>query len=72
MDVAALRMIEHFVAVPLQPPPLQPRNRAPVATAAVRVTVVPLTKLSEQSRPHEIPAGALATEPGPDTVMESL
>ena len=53
------------VAVPVQPPPLQPLKVEPAAGAAVSVTAVPLANAAEQVVPQETPAGALVTLPVP-------
>jgi hypothetical protein len=53
------------VAVPVQPPPLQPLNVDPVAGVAVKVTVLPLANAAEQVAPQEMPVGALVTVPLP-------
>lgn len=45
--------------------PLQPVNVDPAAAVAVKFTEVPFEYTSEQSVPHEIPAGTLVTEPLP-------
>jgi len=62
------------VAVPVQPPPLQPVNVEPAAGAAVNVTAVPLANAAEQVAPHEMPVGALVTVPvpAPALVMASV
>ena len=51
--------------VPVQLPPLQPKNVEPAAGVAVRVTAVPLGKAAEQVAPQEIPAGVLEMVPAP-------
>src|SRR5262245_57381093 len=58
--------------VPLQPPPLQPVNRAPLLGVAARVTSVSFAKVFEQSGLQLMPGGLLVTLPGPDfwTVSE--
>src|SRR5439155_724963 len=53
------------VPVPEHPPPLQPVKVEPAASAAVRVTAVPLVKLAEQVAPQLRPAGELVTVPLP-------
>jgi hypothetical protein len=63
-DVAAL-IVTVQGPVPVQPPPLQPKNVEPAAGVAVKVTAVPLVKPVEQVVPHEMPAGALTTLPLP-------
>src|SRR5439155_6091994 len=62
--VAALRVTVQ-VPVPEQPPPLQPVKVEPAAGVAVRVTAVPLAKLTEQVAPQLIPTGELVTVPLP-------
>ena len=52
------------VPVPLHAPP-QPPNVEPAAAVAVSVNCAPGVTDSEQSDPHEIPAGALVTVPDP-------
>lgn len=50
----------------LQAPPLvQPVKLDPASGDAVRVTVVPVAYVSEQSAPQSIPAGELVTVPAP-------
>jgi hypothetical protein len=58
-------------AVPEQTP-LQPLKVEPLAGAAVRVTTVPPAKLSVQSSPQLIPAGALVTVPDPAPVLTTV
>ena len=58
--------------MPLHPPPLQPTNVDPLATAALKVTDVPLVKSPLQSLPQLIPAGALVTVPAPVPVFETV
>jgi hypothetical protein len=41
-DCAALIVTVHVVAVPLQPPPLQPANVEPLPGVSVNVTDVPV------------------------------
>jgi hypothetical protein len=62
--VSAFTVTVH-TAVPPQPPPLHPENVESEAAAAVRVTLVPATIVSEQSLPHVIPLGVLVTVPVP-------
>ncbi|HBX70870.1 MAG TPA: hypothetical protein DEH25_16200 [Chloroflexi bacterium] len=50
--------------VPLQAP-LQLVKSEPVSAVAVRVTTVPSTKLSVQSKPQSMPLGLLVTFPVP-------
>jgi hypothetical protein len=63
--VSASTLTVHDAAAPLQPPPLQPRKREPVATVAFSVTEVPLAYPSLQSGPQAIPPGVLVTVPEP-------
>jgi len=63
-EVAALTVTVQ-VAVPEQPPPLQPVKVEPAAGAAVKVTAVPVVKEVEHVAPQEIPEGALVTVPVP-------
>jgi hypothetical protein len=51
--------------VPVQTPPLQPVKTESADGVAVRVTIVPSLKNSEQSLPQLIPAGLLITVPLP-------
>lgn len=64
------------VPVPEHPPPLQPVKLDPEAGVAVRLTVLPLSKVAEHVAPQLMPAGALTTEPEPVpagvTVMSNL
>src|SRR5438046_3151323 len=60
--VAAFRVTEH-VAVPEQPPPLQPVKIEPLAGVAVRVTTVPVSNEGEQVAPQSIPGGSEVTVP---------
>ena len=61
---AALTVGWHVVAVPLQPPPLQPLKVDPLVTAAVRVTAVPCAKEAEQVPVVQLmPAGLEVTVP---------
>src|SRR5207249_2771397 len=53
------------VAVPVQPPPLQPEKVEPATGAAVKVTEVPLAYAAAQVVPQAMPAGALVTVPLP-------
>lgn len=52
--------------MPLQSP-VKPEKANPEAGVAVRVTVVPLSKLALQLDGQLIPAGLLVTEPWPET-----
>ena len=63
-DVATL-IVTVQVAVPEQPPPLQPVNVAPAAGVAVSVTALPPLNDAEQVVPQLIPAGTLVTVPDP-------
>jgi len=60
--VAAFRVTEH-VAVPEQPPPLQPVKIEPLAGVAVSVTTVPVSNEAEQVAPQSIPGGSEVTVP---------
>jgi hypothetical protein len=57
------------VAVPLHPLPLQPANVDPVPGVAVKVTVVPDTKLKPQVAPQSIPGGLVVTVPSPTPAL---
>jgi len=70
-DVAALTVTVQ-VAVPEQPPPLQPAKVEPAAGAAVKVTAVPLVNGVEHVVPQEIPAGLLVTVPLPVPERETV
>src|SRR5207244_12644802 len=63
-EVAAL-IVTVQVAVPEQPPPLQPAKVEPATGAAVKVTEVPLANAAAQVAPQAMPAGALVTVPLP-------
>ncbi len=66
VTVVAALIVTVQVAVPEQPPPLQPEKVEPAAGAAVKVTEVPLANLVEQPMPPQtMPAGALVTVPLP-------
>src|SRR5436190_2167776 len=66
LTVVAALIVTVQVAVPEQPPPLQPEKVEPAADAAVKVTEVPLANLTEQPMPPQtMPAGALVTVPFP-------
>ncbi len=69
-EVAAFMVTEPV----LQPVPLQPAKVEPEAAVAVRVTAVPLLKLTEQVLPQLMPAGELVTVPlpVPDLATERL
>src|SRR5688572_25126298 len=69
VTVAAAETVSVHGPVPEQPPPDQPLNDEPVAGVAVRVTIVPASKLSEQSAPQSMPAGAELTVPLPAPVL---
>ncbi len=62
-DEAAVNDTLH-AAVPVQAPD-HPAKVEPVDGVAVRLTVVPLSKLAEQVEPQLIPAGLLVTVPFP-------
>ena len=68
--VAELTVTVH-VPVPVQAPP-QPLNTDPAAAAAVRVTLVPETKVAEHVAPQLIPAGELVTVPVPLPCSETV
>src|SRR5438034_394155 len=57
------------VAVPVQPPPLQPVKVEPTAGAAVKVTAVPLANAAAQVVPQAMPAGALVMVPLPTPAL---
>src|SRR5439155_16360889 len=57
------------VAVPEQPPPVQPAKVEPAAGAAVKVTAVPLANAAAHVVPHATPAGALVTVPLPTPAL---
>ena len=50
--------------VPEHAPP-QPPNDQPAAGVALRVTLLPVSKLAEHDEPQSIPPGALVTVPSP-------
>jgi hypothetical protein len=65
-DLSVFMVTAQVVAVPEHPPlPLQPANVEPATGLAVKVTMVPLSKLAVHVVPHEIPAGLLDTVPKP-------
>ena len=70
-EVAAFIVTEH-VAVPEQPPPLQPVKVDPAAGVAVKVTTVPFPNEAEQVAPQEMPAGLLVTVPLPAPALETV
>jgi len=70
-DVAAF-IATVQVAVPEQPPPLQPVKVEPAAGVAVRVTAVPVVNALEHVAPQEIPAGLLVTVPLPVPDRETV
>jgi hypothetical protein len=72
VTVVAAFTVTAQVLVPLQPPPLQPVKVDPAAAAAVSVNAVPGVTVSEQSLPHEMPAGALVTVPVPVPFLASV
>lgn len=61
------RLTEQGLVVPVQAPD-HPVNWAPLAGVAVRLTEVPGANVLLQLAVHEIPVGALVTEPLPETV----
>lgn len=65
MTVVAAFIVTEHVPVPVQPPPLQPRNVEPLPALAVSVTAVPAPYDSVQSTPQLIPAGDDVTVPVP-------
>src|SRR5437773_6450261 len=65
VTVCAAFTVTVQVAVPEQPPPLQPAKVEPATGAAVKVTEVPLANAAAQVAPHATPAGALVTLPVP-------
>jgi hypothetical protein len=62
VTVFAAFMFKVQVALPLQAPD-QPAKKAPLAGAAVRVTLVPELKDAVQVGWHAMPAGLLVTVP---------
>src|SRR5689334_9817812 len=48
----------HVGTTPLHAPPLQPRNTEPGAVSALRESIVPLSKSTEQVVPQSMPRGA--------------
>src|SRR5207244_7459975 len=69
--VAAVSVTVQEVA-PVQPPPLHPVKAEPAAGVAVSVTSVPVRYVPEQSVPHVIPAGVLATVPLPAPLLVTV
>ena len=69
VTVVAALIVTVQVAVPEQPPPLQPVKVEPATGAAVKVTEVPLANAAAQVAPQEMPAGALVTVPLPAPVL---
>jgi hypothetical protein len=65
VTAAAAVTVRTQVLVPVQPPPDQLAKVDPTAGAAVKVTIVPWPKFSEQSAPQLIPAGDEVTVPAP-------
>src|SRR5436309_13938964 len=65
VTVVAAFSVTAQVPVPEHPPPLHPVNVEPAAGAAVSVTTVPLANEAVHPAPHEMPAGARVTAPGP-------
>lgn len=64
-------MLTLHAPVPLQAP-LQPLKTWPEPGVAARLTAVPDVNVEEHVAPQLIPAGALVTEPVPDTVVVSV
>ena len=62
-----VKLTEQGLVVPAQAPD-QPVNCAPLAGVAVKLTEVPGAKVLLQLAVHEIPVGALVTEPLPVTL----
>ena len=69
VTVVAAETVTVQAQVPVQPPPLQPLKVEPLAGVAVRVTVLPLVKLTEHVVPQVIPAGELVTVPLPTPAL---
>jgi len=70
-EVAAF-IVAVQVAVPEQPPPLQPVKVEPAAGTAVKVTAVPLVNGVEHVVPQLIPAGAVVTMPVPAPALVTV
>src|SRR3990172_1302832 len=71
-DTFAFTVTAHVSAVPVHAP-LHPRKVAPLAGAAVRVTVVPLLKLAEHvPLPQLMPPGLLVTVPAAEPRIVTL
>jgi len=70
-EVAAF-IVAVQVAVPEQPPPLQPVKVEPAAGTAVKVTAVPLENGVEHVVPQLIPAGAVVTMPVPAPALVTV
>src|SRR4029077_6022410 len=64
-----LFIVTVHVAVPLQPPPVQPANVDPVAGVAVKVTIDPNGNCAAQVLLQSIPAGELLRVPDPLPVL---
>ncbi|CDH44882.1 hypothetical protein BN874_20002 [Candidatus Contendobacter odensis Run_B_J11] len=62
----------HVAGVPVQPLLFHPAKVEPLATVAVRVTVVPLLNLAEQVAPQLIPAGLVITVPEPVPALPTV
>jgi hypothetical protein len=62
----------HALAVPEQPPPLQPANVEPPLGVSVNVTDVPELKLVEQVVPQLMPPVLLITPPPPDPARATV
>jgi hypothetical protein len=67
-DAAAVRLTVHESAVPVQPPP-QPAKVEPVDGDAVRVMVLPTSKVLAHVAPHEMPVGKDVTVPEPVPIV---
>ena len=65
-------MVTVQVPVPEQPPPDQPAKLDPVAGEAVKVTLVPWSKLAEHVEPQLIPVGLEVTVPLPLPDFDTL
>src|SRR5512142_2729765 len=68
----AVLMVTTQVEVPLQPAPLQPSNREPLAAAALRVTSASALKLAVQVEPQLMPDGVEVTEPVPVPLLATV
>ena len=63
VTLSAVFIVIEQVSVPEHPPPDQPEKIETADGMAVRVTVVPVSKLAEQVEPQLIPGGMLVTVP---------